>query len=101
MCRQVRITYQALKALRHVEELVNHIFFNSFQTTEHNSSILHFAETLRPTDRFPRTPFSVQAVRTSSAGERWAVFCIGVPRILFLFERGANYNHDIWAVLSP
>ena len=42
----------------------------------------------------------VRAVRTSSAGERWAVFCIGVPRILFLFERGANYNHDIWAVLS-
>ena len=101
MCRQVRIIYQSLKALRHVTELVNHIFSIPFRL---RNIILQFyisQKLYALLIDFPELLIRVRAVRTSSVGEGWVVFCIGVPRILFLFERRANYSHDIWAVLSP
>lgn len=96
VCRPVRIIYQALKALRVVEKLL--VFFTFSQTRGHNSSTLHFAETWRPTDFLDFLELvRVRAIRTSFTVRGWALFCKGVPRVLFFFEPGANYNHDVCA----
>lgn len=97
VCRPVRIIYQALKALRVVEKLLG-FFFTFSQTRGHNSSTLHFAETWRPTDfLYFLVLVRVRAISTSFMDGGWAVFYKGVPRVLFFFERGANYNHDVCA----
>ena len=101
MCRQVRIIHQALKALRHVDQLVNHIFSISPRLRDIILQLYISQKLCALLIDFLELLIRMRAVRTSSVGEGWAGFCIGVPRTLFLFERRANYNHDICSVLSP